>query len=66
MYTDGVVEAIDGNACEFGEARLQALAAQAPGGSAQSVVQAISAAVRAYSGDNVLFDDVTLMVVRRD
>ncbi len=66
LYTDGVVEAIDGNACEFGEARLQALAAQAPGGSAQSVVQAISEAVRAYSGDNVLFDDLTLMVVRRD
>lgn len=66
MYTDGVVEAIDADYHEFGEARLRALLAAAPAQSASELVQGISAAVSTFTGDDALFDDLTLMVVRRD
>jgi sigma-B regulation protein RsbU (phosphoserine phosphatase) len=66
MYTDGVVEAIDERNQEFGEKRLRALLSQAAHHTANSLVNLISAGVRVFTGERMQFDDLTLMVIKRE
>jgi len=66
MYTDGVIEAIDERNQEFSEERLQALLAQATHHTANSLVDLISAGVRVFTGERMQFDDLTLMVIKRE
>lgn len=64
IFTDGVVEAVNGNDQEFGEARiLQALQAS-PGGSAEQTLKNLLAAVDAFTGATRQHDDITLLVLR--
>ncbi|MHB1293511.1 MAG: SpoIIE family protein phosphatase [Anaerolineae bacterium] len=66
MYTDGVIEAINEAEQEFGEERLQAIVSGASGGSAEACVRHVDAAVRAFTGERPQFDDLTLLVLKRE
>jgi len=64
LYTDGVVEARDGNGEQFGDDRLHdALLVGAPEGSGR-LAEGILAAVRGHLGDGAQQDDVTLLALR--
>lgn len=65
LYTDGATEAMDSNGLEFGIPRLvQGLQASAPQG-VRNVIERLSADVKNFAGNNVQYDDVTLIAVRK-
>ena len=65
LYTDGVIEAENGNEEEFGLERLrETLLGSAPRG-AQAVVDAVSDAVTAFAGSAPQSDDITLIAVEK-
>jgi len=64
IYSDGVTEAADGSACEFGEDRLCAALAGAEGG-AKAAVDAVIAEARAFAGGASQSDDITCVALRR-
>ncbi|MCA9284376.1 MAG: serine/threonine-protein phosphatase [Phycisphaerales bacterium] len=64
LCSDGVTEAAAADGELFGDERLRAALANAPDGSAQSMRQAIEAAVDQYTGPRPLADDRTVLVVR--
>jgi sigma-B regulation protein RsbU (phosphoserine phosphatase) len=66
MYTDGVTEAINEDYDEFGLERLCLTVRAARGRNAQAIVQAISDGIHDHAGDTPQFDDVTLVVLKRD
>ena len=64
IYSDGVTEAADAAACEFGEARLcEALAHEE--GDAAATVEAVIAAARAFAGLAPQSDDITCVALAR-
>jgi serine phosphatase RsbU (regulator of sigma subunit) len=65
FFTDGVTEAADAAGQLFGEERLQAVVAAQPHAGAQQVLEAVVAAVEAFSGEIPQADDLTLFVVKR-
>lgn len=65
LYTDGVIEAADGEGREFGVKRLQQTVTVARELSAFKTTRAIMDATRAFSGTDSFTDDFTLMVVKR-
>jgi sigma-B regulation protein RsbU (phosphoserine phosphatase) len=65
-YTDGVTEAVDEENQEFGEERLKQILAQATEHSASSLIDLIQAAVRVFTGEREQFDDMTLVVAKRE
>lgn len=65
FYTDGLTEASNAHLEEFGEARLQAVIRQHATESADQLQTAILAAVEVFVGDAPQFDDLTLLVVKR-
>ena len=65
LYTDGVTEARDPQRRLFGERRLRAVASAHAAGSADSIAEAIIAAVRRFADDAPASDDLTLIVIRR-
>jgi serine phosphatase RsbU (regulator of sigma subunit) len=64
IYSDGVTEACDIAALEFGEARLCAALALAEGGAA-ATVEAVIAAARAFAGAAAQSDDITCLALAR-
>lgn len=65
LYTDGVVEAQDGDGAMYGEDRLSRLVADADGLSAARLVERILLRVDDYTG-GVRADDVTLLAARME
>jgi serine phosphatase RsbU (regulator of sigma subunit) len=65
LYTDGVIDALNEAEEEFGQDRLEALLFGRRHETAQQVVDALRSAVLAHTGQAPLYDDVTLVVVRR-
>lgn len=81
LYSDGVTEAErdpaapravaepahdEGGGDEFfGEARLEGLVRQARHESADEIIESLLNAIRAYSGDALQSDDVTVIVIKR-
>jgi sigma-B regulation protein RsbU (phosphoserine phosphatase) len=66
LYTDGITEALDAHDELFGSDRLcRTVAAAAPGAGPQLVIDAVLAAVRAFSGGTPQADDYTLVGIRR-
>jgi sigma-B regulation protein RsbU (phosphoserine phosphatase) len=63
-FTDGVTEARNPAAEEFGQGRLEALLA-AKDESAEATLAAVENAVRAHTAEAEAFDDVTMMALRR-
>jgi phosphoserine phosphatase RsbU/P len=65
LYTDGVTEAEDLAAEEFGERRLQRLLAAKDDRKAAQWIGAVDAAVRAFSDGRPQFDDITCLALKR-
>lgn len=59
MYTDGVTEAVNGEAEEFGMDRLQGVFGATPYTNAQDANRAVFQAVSDFTGDTPQFDDIT-------
>jgi serine phosphatase RsbU (regulator of sigma subunit) len=66
LYTDGVTEATNGRQEEFGDQRLQQLAAGLAGQPVAEIQVAIQQAVQTFAGDAPQADDITLLLVRRN
>lgn len=72
LYTDGITEAPDADATQFGEGRLlqalQAAVAAQPCAAltARGIHDVLLAAVHAFTGDVPQFDDISLVVVTRN
>ena len=66
LYTDGVTEAEDPEARQFGEDRLEdLLAKKGHGASASQWTERIEAAVREFARGRSQFDDITCLALRR-
>jgi serine phosphatase RsbU (regulator of sigma subunit)/putative methionine-R-sulfoxide reductase with GAF domain len=65
-YTDGVTEAVDHADAEFGMARLEQIVLAHKHASADDVAAAIENAVIEFSPPGKQFDDLTIVVARRD
>lgn len=66
LCSDGVTDAQNRDEEEFGEARLADAIAAVRHESAENIVAHVFAAVDAFAGSAPQFDDITLMVLRRD
>lgn len=65
LYTDGVTEALDTNGMEYGMEKLHlAIQASAPSGAA-AVVKRLTDDLRAFIGNQLQNDDITLIVLRK-
>jgi sigma-B regulation protein RsbU (phosphoserine phosphatase) len=65
FYTDGLTDALDGEMDEFGLKRLCRVVEKHREASAARVVEAINQAVVEFVGDTPQFDDLTLIVLKR-
>jgi phosphoserine phosphatase RsbU/P len=66
VYTDGVTEAEDPEALQFGEDRLEGLLTKkGHGASASQWTARIEAAVREFARGRSQFDDITCLALRR-
>jgi serine phosphatase RsbU (regulator of sigma subunit)/pSer/pThr/pTyr-binding forkhead associated (FHA) protein len=65
-FSDGVTEAFNADEEEFGDDRLIAVVDRRRGDPPQTIVDAIAAEVRAFSGSVAQGDDVTVAVLRYD
>jgi sigma-B regulation protein RsbU (phosphoserine phosphatase) len=65
LYTDGIDEMINKNEEDFGEARLQAIIEANAGLPAEKLSQLIIKSVADFVGGQGIFDDQTLVVVKR-
>jgi phosphoserine phosphatase RsbU/P len=66
LYTDGVTEAEDPEALQFGEDRLEGLLAKkGHGANSSQWVEHIETAVRTFARGQSQFDDITCLALRR-
>jgi sigma-B regulation protein RsbU (phosphoserine phosphatase) len=65
LYTDGITEAINNEEEDFGEERLEMLVAENAALSAQQLADLILDAVTGFAEKQNLFDDATLIVLKR-
>lgn len=65
LYTDGVIDAANEAGAEFGQDRLEGLLYGQRHASAREMVDAVMSALQAHMGEAPVFDDITLVVVRR-
>ena len=66
LYTDGVTEAEDPEAAQFGEDRLESLLAKkGHGASSSQWIARIEAAVREFARGRSQFDDITCLALKR-
>lgn len=66
FYTDGVPDALNAAGQEFGIDRLREIALASRGKSAAEVVDALESALKAHIGETIPFDDITIMVLKRE
>ncbi len=66
LYTDGVTEAFNVEGEEFGEKRLAQVIRDCAASTAEELSHAIVSAVRSFVGEEPAFDDVTMVVVKKD
>lgn len=64
FYTDGISEAMNKNGDEFGENRLQTIVSENAAGSAQEILEMITAEVSTFSDDAKQHDDITMVVIK--
>jgi phosphoserine phosphatase RsbU/P len=65
LYTDGATDAMDGQGASFGQERLEHVLLEHRQGSAAEVVAALEGAIRSFTGAAAQYDDIALLVVRR-
>ncbi len=66
LYTDGITDAINEEEEEFGQDRLEAVAYAGRYSSASEIVDEIQDAVAGFVGQAPQFDDLTLVVIKRE
>lgn len=66
LYTDGVTEAINEDYDELGLERMRLAALSVASGNARAIVQAITDCIRSHAGNTPQFDDITLVVLKRN
>ncbi len=66
LYTDGVTEAMNEDYDEFGMGRLRQAALENRHRPARLIAGSITKAVRNHAGDTPQFDDITLVVMKRE
>jgi serine phosphatase RsbU (regulator of sigma subunit) len=66
LYTDGVIDAQNGDGDFFGQGRLQEVVQAHAGRPAREVRDGVLRAVQAFTGGTPQFDDITLLVAVRD
>jgi serine phosphatase RsbU (regulator of sigma subunit) len=64
LYTDGVVEAVDGNDVPFGEGKLRTIIRENTHASAGEIVQQLKAEIDVHRGDTPQSDDITVIVLK--
>jgi len=65
LYTDGITEVINNNQEEFGEDRLKEIIVQNANETCSTLITIIMQAINTFSEDQELFDDATLVIVKR-
>ncbi len=65
LYTDGVTEALNEDFDEFGLERLQVAARAAARRPSADIVQHITDSINDHTGQTPQFDDMTLMIIKR-
>jgi sigma-B regulation protein RsbU (phosphoserine phosphatase) len=65
LYTDGVTEAFDRNDKMFSDERLEAVLRDVASGRPETIIGAVSGAVRAFADGAEQSDDITAAVIRR-
>ena len=65
LYTDGISEALNEDFDEFGLERLQVAARAAARRPAAEIVRHITDSIRDHTGQTPQFDDMTLIVLKR-
>lgn len=65
LYTDGVVDALNHHSQSFGEARMLEAVRRLVNPSAQDAQDSLVSAIRAFTGDEPQYDDITIMAVLR-
>jgi len=66
IYSDGVTEAMDEKNEEFSEQRLWKLAEKLKEKKASDIIDEIIKEIRMFAGSQPQFDDITLMVIKRE
>ena len=66
LFSDGVTEAQDEAGEEFGEARLLEVLRDGVGATVGDLVAGVFAAIDAFAGGAPQFDDITMLMVRRE
>lgn len=66
LYSDGITEAINKEEEEFGEAELAALIDDNKNASARELTEKIIDAVRLHASDCVQYDDMTVVIIKRE
>lgn len=66
LYTDGITEAVNGNNREFGLDGLIDAAKRNRNGSAEDMRNRILESCFAHMGDERIYDDISIMVVKKD
>lgn len=65
LYTDGVTDALDDHDQEFGLERLKSYLSEHPARSATELVTGLRDALRDFTGPHAPFDDITVVVLKR-
>ena len=65
LYTDGIPEAYDLDKKQYGMARLRQMIARSWDGTADDIKQAIIGDVKRFIGEQKVFDDITLLVLKQ-
>ncbi|MFQ6617542.1 MAG: PP2C family protein-serine/threonine phosphatase, partial [Fidelibacterota bacterium] len=66
IYSDGITEAMNANDREFGEERLEALVSENLSISSSEIIKKIISTVQSFVGDTPQFDDITLVIIKRE
>ncbi|MCA9970981.1 MAG: SpoIIE family protein phosphatase, partial [Anaerolineales bacterium] len=66
FYTDGITESVNEDMDEFGLDRLRLAAHGARQQAAPAIIQALTDSLQLHAGDAAPFDDVTLVVLKRE
>ncbi|NPV61672.1 MAG: SpoIIE family protein phosphatase [Methanotrichaceae archaeon] len=66
LYTDGVTEAINGQMEQYGMKRLRSVIRESGSLPAQEIMEKILEDVSHFSGDQLQFDDITMIVAKRN
>ncbi|MEN8223475.1 MAG: GAF domain-containing SpoIIE family protein phosphatase [Acidobacteriota bacterium] len=65
LYSDGITEAINENEDELGEEEMTKVVIENPGFSLEEMADQIFEKVKIHSGDNLQYDDMTLVLIKR-